>query len=120
MLKKRQTLAKSFLGALRGLGHALKERNFVIQTTIGFFAITLAFALDLAFAEKAVIIILASLVLAAEAINSAFERLLDAVIKEHSREAARIKELMAAAVFIFSLAAFFIGCWIFGRVIFFG
>ncbi len=118
MLKKRQTLTKSFVGAFRGIGHAVAERNFLIQTAVGFSAIVLAFALNLALWEKVVIIILTALVLAAEIINSAFERLLDTVIKEHSREAARIKELMAAAVFIFSLAAFLVGLWLFGRAVF--
>lgn len=115
--KKQQSLKESFLSALKGIGHAFEERNFRIQAVIGAFAVTLAFMLELAFEERVVIIILTALVLMAETINSAFEKLLDVVIKEHHPQAAHIKELMAAAVFIFCLAALILGLWIFGRTI---
>ena len=119
MFKKQQSLAKSFLSAFRGVKHAAEERNFVIQSIIGLAAISLAFILNLSLTEKAVVIIFTALVLVIEIINSAFEKILDKIIKEKNPEVARIKELMAAAVFIFSIAAFFLGLWIFGYAIFF-
>lgn len=115
--RNQQSFKESFLSAFKGIKHALKERNFRIQAVIGAAAIALAFILKLAFEEKVVIIILAALVLMAETINSAFEKLLDAIIKERSQEAARVKELMAAAVFIFCVVALILGLWIFGRAI---
>jgi diacylglycerol kinase len=104
------------LSAFRGIKHALHERNFVIQVGIGLAAVSLAFGLKLNFEEKTIIIILTALVWVIEIVNTAFERLLNEVIKERNVRVARIKELMAAAVFIFSAAAFFLGLWIFGRL----
>ncbi|MDP2934160.1 MAG: diacylglycerol kinase [bacterium] len=119
MFRNNHSLIKSFLSAFRGIKHALGERNFFIQVVIGSLAITLAFILELSFVERAVIIVFSVLVLVVEIINTAFEKLLDKIIKEENPEIAKIKELMAAAVLIFSAAAFLIGLWIFGRAIFF-
>ena len=84
---------------------------------MGSFALALAFILDISPIEKIIVIILAVLVLVVEIINTAFERLLDKIINEHHTDVAIIKELLAGAVFIFSLSAFLIGIWIFGKAL---
>jgi len=117
MFRNHHSLIKSFKFALRGIKYALGERNFYIQLIIGFFAIVFALALKLSFEETAIIVILAGLVLTFEIINTAFEKTLDRICKEPNPEIGAIKDLTAAAVLIFSIAAFFVGLWIFIREI---
>jgi diacylglycerol kinase len=117
MFRNHHSLVRSFIHAFRGIRYAFGERSFVIQVIIGFLAIAFAFVLKLTFAEKAVIIIFSALVLVVEIINTAFERTLDKICPEQSADIARIKDLSAAAVLIFSAAAFFVGAWIFVRAV---
>jgi len=104
--------------AFRGVKYALGERSFVIQFIIGFFAVIFAFVLNLSFAETAVIIIFSVLVLVSEILNTLIEKTLDVVSREQNPEIAKIKDLAAAGVLIFSIAAFLVGLWIFGKAIF--
>lgn len=94
----------------------MKERNFVIQLCVGIFAICFAFVFDIPFIEKIIIIILTTLVLGAEIINTAIEELLDFVSKERRPEIARIKDITAAFVLLFCVSAAIIGFWILFRV----
>jgi diacylglycerol kinase len=119
MFRNRHSLIGAFVNAFRGVRYALRERSFFIQLIIGFFVTVLAFVLDLSFAETAVVIILSVLVLLAEIINTVIEKTLDVVSKEQNPEIAQIKDLAAAGVLIFSIAALLIGLWIFGNAIFF-
>ncbi len=111
-------LVRSFFSAFKGIKHALRERNFVIQIMIGIVVVSLSLALGLSQSDKIIIFILIAFVLAAEAMNSACERLLNLVTREHNAEVARIKEMLAGAVLIYSVAALIIGFWIFGNAIF--
>jgi len=118
MFRNHHSLPRAFANAFQGIKYALKERSFFIQAIIGFFAIALAFLLKLSFAETAVVIIFSILVLVSEILNTLVEKTLDVVSKEQNPEIAKIKDLAAAGVLIFSAAAFFVGLWIFGRAIF--
>jgi len=104
----------SFVYAFQGVKLAVFERNFRIQVVLGVLAIVFAFLLELASINKIIIILCVALVLGSEAINSSMERLLDFVSPEHREEIRQIKDLMAAAVLIFSITALIIGVWIFG------
>jgi diacylglycerol kinase len=119
MFRNHHSLINSFINAFRGVKYALRERSFFIQVIVGFFAVILALALDLPFAETAAIILLSFLVLVSEILNTVIEKTLDVVSKEQNPEIAKIKDLAAAGVLIFSAAAFLIGLWVFGRAIFF-
>jgi len=119
MFRNHHSLGSAFINAFSGVKYALKERSFFIQAIVGFFAVILAFILRLSFAETAVVIILSFLVLVAEILNTVIEKTLDVMSKEQNPEIAKIKDLAAAGVLIFSVAAFLIGLWIFGRAIFF-
>lgn len=110
---------RAFLYALQGIRIAIAERNFRIQAVIGIAAIALAFILGISYVEKLIIVLCMGLVLGAEAINSATERLLDFVSQEYREEIHEIKDLMAGAVLIFSITAFAIGLWIFTKALFF-
>ena len=50
--------------------------------------------------------------------NSACERMMNFVTREHSKEVAHIKEILAAAVLIYSLVAVIAGLLIFGKALF--
>lgn len=110
---------KSFRYAFQGIVVASKERNFLIQIIIGIAAVIFAFTLKLPSTEKIVVVLFVALVLASEAMNSAVERLLDFVSQERIEEIREIKDLMAAAVLIFSVAALIVGIWIFGNALFY-
>ena len=114
----KQNLARSFWSAFQGIKHVLRERNFIIQITAAILALAFAEALNLGRSEKIIIVVLAGFVLASESMNSACERMLDFVTKEHNAEVARIKEILAGAVLIYSFTALIIGIWIFGNAIF--
>ena len=115
---KNGSIWNSLKSAWRGFEHGVGERNFKIELAIGALAIALAFVFPLSRSEQIIIIVLAALVLGTELLNSALEVFLDLMVKEHSTEVAKIKELLAAAVFVFSIAALVIGLWIFGKVLF--
>ncbi len=117
-MHKRQSLSRSFRSAFRGVGHALRERNFKIQVAIGVLAVVFSFVLGVTPLEQFIVIILIALVLAAEMFNSALERLLDVAAKEENPEIAEAKELFAGAVLVFAVAAVVIGLWIFGGRLF--
>jgi diacylglycerol kinase (ATP) len=113
-----QSLARSFGSAFRGIKHVLHERNFVIQATAGILAFVFAEVLNLGRSDKIVIVILVGFVLASEAMNSACERMLDFITKEHNDTVACIKEILAGAVLVYSFSAVIVGIWIFSSAIF--
>lgn len=113
MLKSKQPLTQSFRNAARGLYHTAGERSFFIQLCMGGVALILAFVLALSLLERVMIILLVALVLALETFNTAIEILLDHVTPEQHSSVARIKDVMAAGVFIISLCALIIGILIF-------
>lgn len=113
----KQSLVKSFFSAFRGIKHTLRERNFVIQIAIGILAIALAVGLGLSREDKIIILILVAFVLATEAMNSACERMLDLITKENHPEVARIKEILAGVVLIYSVVAAVVGIWVFGNAL---
>lgn len=118
MYKPRQGLLQSFHGAFRGLGCALKERNFFIQFVIGIAAVAASSVFDISRDEKIIIVLVVVLVLGAEMVNSSVERLLNRLAPREDREIAEIKEILAGAVLLFSLFSVAVGIIIFGPYIF--
>jgi diacylglycerol kinase len=117
MLTEKQSLMQSFWNAFRGIKHELRERNFVIQIMIGIAVIALSLGLDVPEGDKMILLILIAFVLVAEIINSACERMLNLITRDHNAEVARIKDMLAGAVLIYSATAFVIGVWIFGNAL---
>lgn len=71
---------------------------------------------NLSYIEKIIVIFLIAIVLAAEAFNTAVEKLLDHIAPGPHHQVARIKDILAAAVFIICLAALLIGILIFAHL----
>lgn len=107
-------LIKSFRYAGRGLSRAWQEEdNIKIQSFVALAALGLAVWLKLERWEWAVLIVAIMLVIGAELVNSAAERLVDMASPKIDVYAKSIKDIMAAAVFFASAGAVILGFLVF-------
>lgn len=107
-------LFKSFKYAFKGIICALKEeQNFRFQIVAAILIIILMMVFSVSNTEKVILIIVISLVLTVELINSIFERIVDILKPRVHPYAKKIKDMMAAAVLVVSLAALASGLIIF-------
>ena len=105
---------QSFGPALKGIWYLLiQEKNAWIHVTLLAIAILSGRLLKISITEWCLVAIVAGLVLAAEALNSAIERLVDHVSPDFSKTAGIIKDLAAGAVLFTSIAAAVTGLIIF-------
>ena len=99
-------LSNSFKSAFKGLGVAIKEeQTFQVQIAVGLIVLILMFFLPLKSIERVVLVLLITLVLGMELINSQIERILDFSHLGFHPKIKRIKDLSAAAVLVVSLGA---------------
>lgn len=105
---------KSFRHAGRGLLQVFyEEQSFRLQILAAILIIILAIYFKLVAWRWVVLLLIITLVLVLELINSIFERLVD-IIKPGVHEYAKsIKDIMAATVLIASIAALIVGIIIF-------
>lgn len=100
--------------ALEGLRLAwVKGINFKIQTLCAVLALSVGWLLRFSPMEFAMLILVISLVLAAETFNTALEELCDKFQPTHDPHIARIKDLSAAAVLVTAIGALIIGIILF-------
>lgn len=101
--------------ALRGWSVLFRhERNAKIELAFALLAIILSIGLHLSAGAFCIVILCIGGVLAAEAFNSAIERLADLYSKEHRSDIRDLKDLSAGAVLLVAIAAAVVGVWIFG------
>ena len=100
--------------AFDGLGILLRQRNFRIELVFAFLALGLGFYLDIDGQEWLWISLAITLVLAAEAINTAIELTLDRVGTEFHTSTKQAKDIAAGAVVLCCLYAIVIGSVIIG------
>lgn len=81
---------------------------------IGVVVVAGSFALNLTRDEKIIIFVVTALVLGAEMVNSAIEKVLDHLSPSHNPEIAEIKEILAGAVLLFAVLSVVVGMLIFG------
>jgi diacylglycerol kinase len=86
-----------------------KEQSFRIQVFAGLIVVFLMFILRLSSLEKSTLIIVITMVLGLELINSQVERFLDVVQPNYHSEVKLIKDISAAAVLIAVLGAVIVG-----------
>lgn len=104
----------SFRNAFRGIGHIIRsERNFRLQLGIGIMVIAFGFIFQISPLEWILLILAIGLVLVAEAINSAFERLCDRITGEYDEQIRTVKDISAGAVLIAAFVAIAIGAYVF-------
>lgn len=110
----RHSLGKSFGFAFEGILTAIRDgRNFKIQLFFGAMAILLAFILKVSVVEWIFIVLVASLVLILELLNTSLESIVDIVSPEIHDKAKIAKDVAAAAVLISSIVSIVIGAIIF-------
>lgn len=106
--------SRSFSYAVKGILFAVRnERNFQIEMLVGVFALVMMLFFPLSPLERSLVVLSVVLVLTLELANTALERVMD-ILKPRVHPYARvIKDVMAGAVLLASLAAIAIGIVIF-------
>lgn len=105
---------KSAGNALKGLRHAFTyEANFRIHVAIALIVFGLAFLFKLPITQWLSLVGVISLVLVLELVNTALEKLLDAIHPRLHATVGLVKDVMAGAVLVAALAAVVVGSLIF-------
>jgi len=111
---KKGSLINSFKYAIEGIIVNLKtERNLRIHFILTILVIILGFAFSISLFEWLVCLILFSLVIALELMNTAFEKLVDLCMPKIHPQAKFIKDTAAASVFVVACISVIIGIIIF-------
>lgn len=107
-------LIRSFSHAVRGILFAIRnEKNFQFEVAVGIAVVILMLFFPLSGIERVLVILSIVWVLTLELANTALERIMD-ILKPRIHPYARvIKDVMAGAVLLSSLAAAAIGLTIF-------
>jgi len=105
---------KSFVYAGKGIVSFIKkEHNAWIHLSVSILVVFLGLFFHISSIEWIAVIICISLVLSAEAFNTAIERLVDFISPEHNKAAGEIKDIAAGAVLICAIATAIVGLIIF-------
>ena len=114
MDNKNHSLIEGFRYAFEGLAETFRaERNMKIHCAATVIVMACAVILGLTAAEKAVLLILCGLVIAAELFNTAIENAVDISAPTFNMFAKRAKDTAAAAVLVMSIVAAAVGIIIF-------
>lgn len=89
------------------------ERNVKLHVLAVVIVAVLGFTFKISLTEWAILVLCAGGVLAAEAINTSIESIVDLFHPERSDKAGRIKDIAAAGVLIMSISALIAGLLIF-------
>lgn len=107
-------LFKSFIYAFRGLAKVIRtEQNFRIHMLFTLLVFLAGYFFQINLMEWALVILAIGLVILAEIVNSAVERVSDILKPRIHDYAKEIKDIMAAAVMTASLIAVIIGIIVF-------
>ena len=107
-------LLKSFSHAFKGLFKTFREeQNLRIQTIVSLLAIVLGIYFQISRLEWILLTLVIALVLIVETTNSAIERIADVLKPRINSYIKEIKDIMAAAVLLSSIAAMVVGLFIF-------
>mgnify|MGYP000238689814 FL=1 len=109
----KHSLYLSFTYAFKGLRLAFRERNFLLHCLSASLVIFLGLWLQVTATEWCILLLCTGLVMTAEIMNTAIEKLVDLVSPGFNIDAGRIKDLSAAAVLWISIVSAIIGLVIF-------
>lgn len=119
---------ESFLvNRIKSVGYAFKgayllittEASLKIQFIIGIIMTIAGFYYGLSITEWCIQILVITIIMAIEGVNTAIEEIADFIHPEHHPKIGLIKDLAAGAVFIVAIAAVTIGCIIYIPKIFY-
>lgn len=106
--------AISFKYAFRGLAYVVRtQHNIWIDIILAIVAVLLGFTLSIGATEWMILVIVISIVLAAEVFNTAIEIIVDFISPQRNDRAGLIKDISAGAVLITATGALIIGIIIF-------
>lgn len=109
-----KSLFSSFKYAIQGIISAIKsERNLRIDFLVMFIVLGLGILFKISVLEWIICIVLFSLVISAEIINTVIEIVVDMITLEKNPQAKLAKDLAAASVLIIAIAAAIVGIVIF-------
>lgn len=106
-------LLRSFCYAFYGIKFAFSQQNFFLMFVTAIGTLCLGFLLKISYFEWLVIILIIGLVLSLEALNTTWEKTLDFLEPNLSKEVEVIKNLVAGAILISGLTALVLGFIIF-------
>jgi len=112
-MKQKQSLAKAFKFAIKGIGFALKERNVVLDVICALTAIILGFVLKISDTEWFATLLCIALVLSLEMLNTALEKTIDHLHPQLHSKVGEIKDIAAGSVLVSVIISGVIGCIIF-------
>lgn len=101
---------KSFKYAFEGIHYAFKnDQNLLAHILVAFLVINVSIALKVTPFEMAILGLTIMMVIVAEMVNSAIEKMVDLITKEHRQEAKIAKDVAAGMVLVTAVAAAIIG-----------
>lgn len=107
-------LMKSFGHAFEGLEHSFKrDQNLRIHFFVGVIVVIMSIVLKVNPFEMGILGIMILLVMITEMINTAIERMVDLIIKEHREDAKIAKDVAAGMVFLTAAGSLVVGLLIF-------
>lgn len=110
MRSKKTSFASSLSNALSGLVHLLRsERNFQIEVAALLLNLVLIVVLEVPLLKTLMILSVCLLVLFAETLNTAVEKLCDALHPSHHPTIGLVKDLCAGAVLLCAALALIVG-----------
>jgi len=105
---------KSFRYAFEGIHYVFRnDQNLLTHFIVGFLVISTSVFLHVTPFEMGILGLTIMMVISAEMVNSAIEKMVDLITKEHREEAKIAKDVAAGMVLLTALAAFIIGTLIF-------
>ncbi len=112
---KNRTLKLSFKNAIHGIQQALRtERNLKVHFMIALLVLLLAVVLNVSFAEWLILIVIITLVIVTELINTAIEYMVDSIFgNNYNTIAKHAKDITAGATLVASISSIIIGMVIF-------
>ena len=107
-------LFKSFEHAFEGLEHSFKrDQNLRIHFFIAIFVVIASIFFKINPFEMGILGIMILLVMVTEMINTALERTVDLIVKEHREDAKIAKDVAAGMVFLTAAGSLIVGILIF-------
>ena len=106
-------LIKSFGYAIQGILTAMSEQNFRFHLLSAVIVIIAGFFTGLSITEWIIIVLVITLVIAAEMFNTAIERVVNLASPDYHPLAKQAKDVAAASVLVFATCSVIIGILIF-------
>ncbi len=105
---------RSFKYAFEGIHYVFRnDQNLLAHFVVGAMVISLSIALRVTPFEMGILGLTIMMVIVAEMVNSAIEKMVDLITKEHREEAKIAKDVSAGMVLLTAIAAVIIGFLIF-------